>query len=110
MRKLIIIAALSRHSHSTVAMAATYGADGVGTVAKGDVMNPLGLNEAAFQSIVKPVGEQVTFTHTTGIRGTTTGRAATAASRSSTSLRSTPRRSTPPRSGTPTPARSPAGT
>ena len=43
------------------ANAATYDAARVGTVAKSDVMNPLGLNESAFQGIVKTSPNAFTF-------------------------------------------------
>ena len=44
------------------AKAATYDDARVGTVAKGDVMLPLGLNESAFQGIVKANPDAFTFT------------------------------------------------
>ena len=67
MRKFIIIAAsIAALAIPTAAIGRHHDTNGFGTVAKGDVMQPLSLNEAAFQTIVKPAGEQVTFTHTTG--------------------------------------------
>jgi hypothetical protein len=62
MKKYIVaIAALVALAIPTAAMAATYDANGVGTVAKGDVMTALGLNESAFQGIVKANMRAFTF-------------------------------------------------
>ena len=65
MRKLIILAvslvALAA-AIAPLASAAVYDAARVGTVAKGDVMTPLGLNEAAFQGIVRTNPDAFTFT------------------------------------------------
>ena len=67
MRKLVILSiALVALAIPAAGMAAVWNGNGVGTVAKGDVMNPLQLSETLFQNTVRPTGEQVTFTHKTG--------------------------------------------
>ena len=67
MKKFILVGLAAAAVIAPVAMtassanAATYDAAGVGTVAKGDVMTPLGLNESAFQGIVKANPAAFTF-------------------------------------------------
>ena len=70
MKKYIVaIAALVAFAVPTVALAASTDANGVVTVAKAEVMNPLGLNEKAFQTIAMAPGQSLTgsnvFTATT---------------------------------------------